>query len=163
MGKTFWRGMGNLRPSVMRGGLVKSAPQSGEEREREHCGKKEEWPGVRNEERTYDYKGLLISLWRGVAWGSGVETGGLGMCLGCSARRTPALAMWERPEGSRCCMMLCTTQVRARLQIWSGRVGLVPVPVPPSCLEARDTRNYIRPDGRFFFLSVSLSLPACIQ
>jgi hypothetical protein len=31
---------------------------------------------VRNEEKTYDYKGLLISRWRGVAWGSRLRAGG---------------------------------------------------------------------------------------
>lgn len=157
MGKTFWRGMGNLRPSVMRGGLVESAPQSGEERGREHYGRKEERSRVRNEEKTYDYKGLLISLWRGVAWGSGVETGGTrdvpgllcathaGVGYVGTAWRISLLhdAMYHAGTGPGCSF---------------GRVCLVPVPVPPSCLETRDTRSYIRPDGRLFFLSLTPSL-----
>lgn len=128
MSQTFWRGMGNLRPLVMRGGLVESAPQSGEERGREHCGRKEERPRVRNEEKTYDYKGLLISRWRGVAWGSGVETGG--------TRGVPEFALrdarrrWPCGNGLKdlsCCMMPCTAQVRGPACSF-GRVGLVPVP-----------------------------------
>lgn len=100
--------MGNLRPLVMRGGLVESAPQSGEERGREHYGRKEERPRVRNEEKTYDYKGLLISLWRGVAWGSGVETGGTrgvpAFPLRDACRRWPC---GNGLEDLSCCMMPC--------------------------------------------------------
>lgn len=95
-GKIFWRGMGNLRPLIVRGGSVESC-ESGVRREREQDGKKEGRSGVRNEEKTYDYKGLLITA---MAWsGMGLRSRDRGDS-GCSTRRIPALAMWERPEGS---------------------------------------------------------------
>lgn len=75
-GQNLFAGDGEPQATVTRGALVESAPQSGEERGREHRGRKEGRARVRNEEKTYDYKGLLISRWRGVAWGSGVRTGG---------------------------------------------------------------------------------------
>lgn len=74
-GQTLFAGDGEPQATVRRGALVESAPQSGEERGREHYGRKEGRARVRNEEKTYDYKGLLISRWRGVAWGSGLKTG----------------------------------------------------------------------------------------
>lgn len=167
-GQSLLAGDGEPQATRLRGGLIESAPQSGEERGREHYGRKEERPRVRNEEKTYDYKGLLISRWRGVAWGSGVETGG--------TRGAPAFALrdacrrWPCGNGLEdlsCCMMPCTAQVRGPACSF-GRVGLVPVPapvpvpvpVPPSCLGTRDTRCYIRPDGRLFFLPHPL--PICL-
>lgn len=75
-GQKLFAGDGEPQATVTRGALVKSAPQSGEERGREHCVRKEERTRVRNEEKTYDYKGQLISRWRGVAWGFGLKTGG---------------------------------------------------------------------------------------
>lgn len=123
---------------------------------------------MRNEEKTYDYKGLLISLWRGVAWGSGVETGGTrGVPAFALRDACRPLAMWERPGGSLMLhdAMSSTAQVRGPACSF-GRVGLVPDPVPvlPSCLDTRDTRCYIRPDGRLFFLTLTPTLcPVCLD
>lgn len=131
-GQSLLAGDGEPQATRLRGGLIESAPQSGEERGREHYGRKEERPRVRNEEKTYDYKGLLISRWRGVAWGSGVETGGTRGVPGFALqRRTPALAMWERPGGS---LVLHDAMYRAGtgpgLQFRSGR------PCPCPCASA---------------------------
>lgn len=141
---------------------------------------------MRNEEKTYDYKGLLISRWRGVAWGSGVETGG--------TRGTPWPALYgpEVPD-----VLLYATHYRfwpcgnkrpalkdRYLKLHDdatysastgpgcslGRVGPVPVPLCATQLSGQTRQALLyssRSDGRLFlFVSVlhsaffTLYLPA---
>lgn len=123
--QNLFAGDGEPQATSDAGTLVESAPQSGEERRREHYGRKEERARVRNEEKTYDYKGLLISRWRGVAWGSGLKTGVTRGVSGSASVRvrdvTPVLAMWERPlEDLPSCMMPCTAQVRVPAAVSVG-------------------------------------------